>query len=67
MSETLRTPLVPADSSSAWRETLRRRWPWYAGAAAFALLALAYFDGGEEPIRPIVQAVALPTADKGTN
>jgi hypothetical protein len=29
------------------------------GAAVIALLAFAWIDGGEEPIRPIVQPVAL--------
>jgi hypothetical protein len=37
-----------------------RRWPWVAGLAVIALLALAWFDGGEEPLRPIAEAVALP-------
>lgn len=42
------------------RGGLRARWPFYAGAAVIAVLALAYFDGGEEPIRPIAQPVELP-------
>jgi len=36
---------------------LRRRWPYYAAAALCGVLALAWIDGGEEPIRPIVQQV----------
>jgi len=38
----------------------RRRWPWVAGLAALALTMLAWFDGGEEPLRPIAEDVALP-------
>lgn len=39
---------------------LPRRWPLYLGAAMLAVIAIAYFDGGEEPIRPIIQPVDLP-------
>jgi hypothetical protein len=31
-----------------------------AGVIAAGLLVLAWFDGGEEPLRPIVEPVALP-------
>lgn len=37
-----------------------RRWPWLAGAAAVLLVVLAWYDGGEEPLRPIAEDVALP-------
>lgn len=37
-----------------------RRWPWVAALAALALLVLAWVDGGEEPLHPITQDVALP-------
>jgi hypothetical protein len=37
-----------------------RRWPWVAALAVMALLALAWVDGGEEPLHPITQDVALP-------
>jgi hypothetical protein len=37
-----------------------RRWPWVAGAATVILLALAWFDGGEEPLHPIAEEIALP-------
>jgi len=40
---------------------LKRRWPLYVGLFVIALLAIAYIDAGEEPIRPIVQPVALPS------
>lgn len=32
----------------------------FAVLAVAALLALAWFDGGEEPLRPIADDVALP-------
>ncbi|WP_211277388.1 hypothetical protein [Erythrobacter donghaensis] len=38
----------------------RRRWLLVALLAAVALLVLAWFDGGEEPLHPIAQDVALP-------
>lgn len=43
------------------RPAAPRRWPLYAAGAGAAVLALAYIDGGEEPIRPIVQEIALPS------
>jgi hypothetical protein len=30
------------------------------GVVVAALLALAWFDGGEEPLHPIAQDIALP-------
>lgn len=41
---------------------LRRRFPIYVACAIVAVLALAYFDGGEEPIHRIVHKIALPAA-----
>ncbi|UAB76907.1 hypothetical protein INR77_08575 [Erythrobacter sp. SCSIO 43205] len=36
----------------------------YAGAAVLVVMALAYIDGGEEPLHPIVQSVSLaPVAE----
>lgn len=37
-----------------------RRWPWVVGGAVVLLMALAWFDGGEEPLHPIAEDVALP-------
>ena len=37
---------------------LRRRLPYYAVVAAIGVLALAYIDGGEEPLHPIVHRIA---------
>lgn len=39
---------------------LQRRWPLYIGAFLAAAILIAYFDAGEEPIRPIIQSVELP-------
>lgn len=37
------------------------RWGVVAVLVTLALLALAYFDAGEEPVRPIVEPIAHPT------
>lgn len=37
-----------------------RRWVWLGLVGV--VLALAWFDGGEEPIHPIVQDIAVPEA-----
>lgn len=49
-----------ASSHQRGQRRVRVRWALVAGAAALALLALAWVDGGEEPLRPIVEPVALP-------
>jgi hypothetical protein len=38
------------------------RMKWIAGALAALVLAYAWIDGGEEPLRPIAEPVALPEA-----
>jgi hypothetical protein len=38
----------------------RQRIALYGAIAVGGVLALAYFDGGEEPIRPIAEQVSLP-------
>lgn len=38
----------------------RRRWMVIGGAFCALLLALAWFQGGETPLRPIVEPVQLP-------
>jgi hypothetical protein len=38
----------------------RRQIAWIAAALVAALLLYAWIDGGEEPLRPIVQPVAMP-------
>lgn len=47
-------PLTPV------RRRAPLRWPWLAGAAVTALLALAWIDGGEQPLRPIAEPARLP-------
>jgi hypothetical protein len=37
-----------------------RRWPWVAALAVLGLALLAWFDGGEESLRPIAEDVTLP-------
>lgn len=37
-----------------------RRWPWVLGLGAVVLIALAWFEGGEEPLRPIAEEITLP-------
>lgn len=39
-----------------------RRINHIAGALVVLLLAYAWFDGGEEPLRPIAEAVEVPEA-----
>lgn len=48
-----------------WQAALTRRWPVYAAAAVVGVLAIAWIDGGEEPIRPIVQPVDYPAGEGG--
>jgi len=45
-----------------WRNGLKKRLPFYFGAALLGIVALAYIDAGEEPLHPIVQSVAFPSA-----
>jgi hypothetical protein len=42
----------------------RRRVGWIAGAVVAVVLVYAWIDGGEEPVRPIVEPVAVPEAAK---
>ena len=48
-----------AGTMPAWRAMAGQRWVKYAGAALLVLLALAWIDGGEEPLHPIKQPVSL--------
>lgn len=66
MSEHSRKALVSSESTADRRAAFKQRLPYYAGAAAVAVLAIAWFDGGEEAIRPIVQPVELaPVGESG--
>jgi hypothetical protein len=53
-------PLSQFKLAPLWRAARQRRWPIYAAGGVMAVLVIAWFDGGEEPLRPIVQPVALP-------
>lgn len=46
--------------AAAPRVPAGRRWIVIASVVVAALLALAWFDGGEKPLRPIAEDVALP-------
>ncbi|MBV7259761.1 hypothetical protein [Erythrobacter crassostreae] len=52
----------PNTSLAQNKATGRIRVPLLIAALVVGILALAYIDGGEEPIRPIVQTVTLPGA-----
>jgi len=54
---TAHTQINPARSKD---KGLARRLSIYVVLAIVGVLALAWFDGGEEPIHPIVQSIALP-------
>ncbi len=54
-----RKSAFPAKGSS------QRRWTVYAVVAVIAVLTLAYVDAGEEPIRPIIQPVEMPSSGAG--
>lgn len=41
------------------------RYSLYGIGAAIVILTIAYVDGGEEPLHPIVQSVSLPTQSEG--
>lgn len=47
-------------SAMAPKDAKQRHWARYAAGAVIVVLALAYIDAGEEPIRPIIQPVELP-------
>ena len=59
MSEKSRKSFASLESASTARPALQRRLAVYAGAGVLVVLAIAWFDGGEESIRPIVQPVTL--------
>lgn len=52
--------LTPGGFEQAPPKRGARRWPWVAALAALALIGLAWFDGGEESLRPIAEDVSLP-------
>ena len=52
------SPAMPAQSDK-WAG-LKARSKWYALVALIVILGLAWIDGGEEPLRPIVHQVEWP-------
>ena len=69
MSELRRSIALPVKSGSSPSRLadLRKRWPLYAGGAIILILALAWFDGGYEPIHPITQPVEYAPATGESN
>lgn len=59
----LRRSITPQQGIDApvrrWRRGMAR-WPLVAIALAIGLLALAWVEGGETPLRPIAVSVNLP-------
>lgn len=59
----LRSKSLSSSGFEPARSAGQRRLPQWAAVTAFVvggLLALAWIDGGEEPLRPIAEDVALP-------
>lgn len=46
---------------------LKRRLPFYASGAALVILAIAWIDGGAEPLHSIAQDVELTSAQAESN
>lgn len=62
MSHRTGTPSAQSNPADRARAAMKRRWAIYAALALAGVLVLAYFDGGEEPLRPIVHRIATPAA-----
>jgi hypothetical protein len=62
MANLRRSRLVQSDLLDAPAPTRPggRRWSLALGAVTAVLLALAWFDGGQEPLHPIAQDIAVP-------
>ena len=54
------TPQQGIDAPVRRRHRAMARWPLMVAALAIGLLALAWVDGGESPLRPIAESVQLP-------
>jgi hypothetical protein len=44
----------------------KRRYALYGVGALILLVVLAYIDGGEEPLHPIIQSVSLPSQSENS-
>ncbi len=49
----------PMDNTKGPRR-VQSRWIWYLLAVIIVVIALAWIDGGEEPLHPIVQEIEVP-------
>jgi hypothetical protein len=50
----------PTARGAKWRYAL------YGVGALILLVVLAYIDGGEEPLHPIIQSVSLPSQSESS-
>ncbi|MEL7196898.1 MAG: hypothetical protein AAGL10_01150 [Pseudomonadota bacterium] len=53
-------PMAEPSSGQGRFSGLRRKAPIYVSLLLAGLIVAAYIDGGEEPLHPIVQEVAMP-------
>ncbi|MEP3051368.1 MAG: hypothetical protein ABJP48_00115 [Erythrobacter sp.] len=51
--------ILPMEQSTERRGGIGR-WKWYILAVFVVIIGLAWFDGGEEPLHPIVQEIGDP-------
>lgn len=58
MSDDAKTIGAPSSPRTKWTFAL------YGAGAVLVILSLAYIDGGEEPLHPIVQTVSLPALEQ---
>lgn len=58
-------PQTAATASGRRHPDFRRRLPIYAAGLLVAILALAWIDGGAEPLHPITQSVDLKSDKSG--
>ena len=65
MSDRSDTMHTQPKNAKPQESALRRRMPYYAAIAVLGVLTLAYIDGGEEPIHPIVHRIAAPVTVEG--
>jgi len=67
MSDRLNRPLKSSRPSRKRALSGRLRWPIIALIILAGVLVFAWIDGGEEPLRPIVQPVVTSASDHDGN